>query len=561
MKKVRIQESKQRRPKVKSKPKKGSSTTESAQQVEPAARVVQQVLPAAGENGAAGGDEEEDENTYGMLLRSGKRGVIFKPYSDSLLRRRQRQTGIGQQAGYKRKYDECTSRDLDEADLVYDDLDDPNYDFEKSCPIQLSEFEYFEDLEQLEAERRVVEKHTTTINNLFPEILTMIFDKLDVQSLGRVAQVCRTWRDASYRKSCWKGVEAKLHIGKSNPPLYQSLHKRGISKVQVLSLKRTIRELMTIVPLQKLNLSGCYNFTDTVVDGCFFKRDFANLKVLDLSLCKEIHDGAVALMSRKCPNIQELDLAGCSSVTNQGLKDVATNLRHLRKLNLRSCRQITDAGIGYLAKAKSHKDHCGIEDLTLQDCQKLTDESLSLLSKDNKVLSSLNLSFCVSITDTGLKSLSRIRTLKSLNVRSCDNVSDIGISFLAEPTSRQQTSPVDRPCSGGLEDLDVSFCANVTNSSLHHIASGFPNLKSLSMTTCSITDHGLKRLAKQLQTSLESLNIGQCTAITDDGIKHLSDHLKKIRFLDIYGCPKISPKVISQLRVSIPTLEEVNRQL
>ena len=332
-------------------------------------------------------------------------------------------------------------------------------------------------------------------------------------------------------------------LGRAIPQMYQSLHKRGINKVQVLSLKRTVRELMTHIPkLEKINLSGCYNFSDQVIDSGFWKRDYANLKVLNLSLCKEIRDGAMLLLGKRCPNLEELDLAGCTGITNLGIRALAVSFKNLTKLNLRSCRQVTDNGIGHLARLESR-----LEELSLQDCQKLTDESLNLLARDCQCLSKLNLSFCVSITDTGLKSLGKLKTLRSLNLRSCDNVSDIGIAFLAELTS-------------SLQDVDVSFCANVTNSSLLHIASGFPELKSLSMTTCSINDEGLKQMAKRL-TKLESLNIGQCISVSDDGLKFLSENLKNLRFLDAYGCPKISSECVDDILDRNPTLERVNRQL
>ena len=47
-------------------------------------------------------------------------------------------------------------------------------------------------------------------------------------------------------------------------------------------------------------------------------------------------------------------------------------------------------------------------------------------------IKNINLSFCVSITDTGLKSLAKMPNLEAVNLRTCDNVSDLGIGFLAE---------------------------------------------------------------------------------------------------------------------------------
>ena len=73
----------------------------------------------------------------------------------------------------------------------------------------------------------------THILCLFPEILAMIFSYLDVRDKGRAAQVCAAWRDASYHKSVWRGVEAKLHLRRSNPSLFPSLQARGIRRLQV----------------------------------------------------------------------------------------------------------------------------------------------------------------------------------------------------------------------------------------------------------------------------------------------------------------------------------------
>lgn len=76
---------------------------------------------------------------------------------------------------------------------------------------------------------------TAHISCLYPEILAMIFGYLDVKDKGRVAQVCSSWREACYRKSVWKGVEAKIHIITFCPEdnLYKSLVRRGIKQVQV----------------------------------------------------------------------------------------------------------------------------------------------------------------------------------------------------------------------------------------------------------------------------------------------------------------------------------------
>ena len=108
----------------------------------------------------------------------------------------------------------------------------------------------------------------------------------------------------------------------------------------------------------------------------------------------------------------------------------------------------------------------------------------------------LNLSFCVSITDTGLKSLARSPRLQDLNLCSCDNVSDIGIGFLARTHDFPDMNAP--PAAAQLEKLDVSFCSNITDSGMKHIAMGLTHLKTLSVANCTLTDESLTRIAKSL---------------------------------------------------------------
>ena len=99
-------------------------------------------------------------------------------------------------------------------------------------------------------------------------------------------QVCSRWRDSCYLQSVWKSCEAKLHLLRPNPTLFPSLVRQGIRKIQVLSLRKSLRELINAVPnLESLNLSGCYNLSDSALDTAF-NRDLPALRHLNLSLCK-----------------------------------------------------------------------------------------------------------------------------------------------------------------------------------------------------------------------------------------------------------------------------------
>ncbi|XP_062545208.1 F-box/LRR-repeat protein 14 [Armigeres subalbatus] len=387
----------------------------------------------------------------------------------------------------------------------------------------------------------------THIGHLYPEILAIIFEKLSVKDRGRAAQTCTVWRDVAYSKSCWRGVEATLHLRRPSPSLFTSIVKRGIKKVQVLSVKRPahIRDVVVgIRNLESLNLSGCYNITDIAL-GYAFSSDLMNLRTLDLSLCKQVTDSSLGRIAQHLKNVEILELGGCSNITNTGLLLIAWGLKKLKRLNLRSCWHLTDQGIGHLAgMSKETADGTpALEHLGLQDCQRLSDEALRHIAQGLTSLRSINLSFCVSVTDSGLKHLAKMTKLEELNLRACDNISDIGMAYLTEGGS-------------AIVSLDVSFCDKIADPALTHISQGLFHLRSLSLSACQITDEGLARIAKSLH-DLETLNIGQCARITDKGLESLAEELINLRAIDLYGCTRLSPIGLNKI-YKLPRLSKVN---
>ncbi|OQR67677.1 fbxl14-like, partial [Tropilaelaps mercedesae] len=376
-----------------------------------------------------------------------------------------------------------------------------------------------------------VQPSQTHVSALYPEILAMIFSYLDVLDKGRAAQVCTAWRDAAYHKSVWKGVEAKLHLRRANPSLFPSLVRRGIKRVQVLSLRRSLRDVVQGVPnLESLNMSGCYNLTDNWVNQAFPSdvTALATLTSLNLSMCKQITDSSLGKIAQQLHNLETLELGGCSNITNMGLLLVAWGLKKLKNLNLRSCRNISDDGLGHLAGSSKEQTNgvTSLEVLSLQDCQKLTDDSLAHIAAGLTNLRSINLSFCASVTDSGMKQLAKMPHLRELNLRTCDNISDMGMAYLAEGGSQVST-------------LDVSFCDKIGDQGLVHVSHGLGHLRSLSLNACPISDDGLRRLSKAL-VHLQTLNIGQCVRITDVGLAAIAEGLQHLECIDLYGCPKIS---------------------
>lgn len=386
---------------------------------------------------------------------------------------------------------------------------------------------------------------STHISSLYPEILALIFSNLDVRDKGRAAQVCVAWRDAAYHRSVWRGVEARLHLRKQAPVLFASLVKRGVKRVQVLSLRRGLGDVVKGIPnLESLNLSGCYNVTDLGLMNAL-SQEFSSLVELNLSLCKQVTDGSLSRIAQYLKNLESLELGGCCNITNTGLLLVAWGLKKLKRLDLRSCWHISDKGIAYLAglNRETADGNLALEYLGLQDCQRLSDEALKHVSVGLTELKSINLSFCVSITDSGLKHLAKMPSLAELNLRSCDNVSDVGMAYLAEGSSR-------------ISSLDVSFCDKIGDQALVHISQGLFNLKSLSLSACQVSDEGICKIAKTLH-DLETLNIGQCSKITDKGLHTIADSMKHLKCIDLYGCTRITTSGLERI-MKLPQLSSLN---
>lgn len=387
---------------------------------------------------------------------------------------------------------------------------------------------------------------STDVSNLYPEILALIFTYLNVRDKGRAAQVCTSWRDAAYHKSVWRGVEARLHLRKHSPILFSSLVRRGVKRIQVLSLRRGLNDVFRCIPsLESLNLSGCYNIADSGLSYALC-QNFPSLVELNLSLCKQITDLSLEKIAQTLKNLESLELGGCCNVTNAGLLYISWGLKKLKRLDLRSCWQITDQGIGHLAGLYHSQigGNLALEHLGLQDCQRLSDESLRHVSTGlGQSLKSINLSFCVSITDSGMKHLAKIGSLRDLDLRACDNVTEIGMAYLAEGGSK-------------ISSLDISFCDKISDQALVHISQGLFNLRSLSLSACEISDEGICRIAKTLQ-ELETLHIGQCSRLTDKSIASIADSMRHLKCIDLYGCVRISTSAIERI-MKLPELTTLN---
>lgn len=389
------------------------------------------------------------------------------------------------------------------------------------------------------------------IEILNPEVIRLIFGYLDVQSRGRMAQVCAAWKAVADERCVWVNVEARLRLSESSAPTLDCVARRGIRRVKVLSYKDDqVTQLVRALPdIKSLDLSDNFSINTRIILTAFEERLCESLTILNLSWCPQIDDSAVECLTGQLPNLEELYLIGCDHITDASMDFIAARLPKLRVLDIKEC-EVSNAGLQRLAGFCEDgvlSATFGTRALTylgLEDCALVSDAGLESISLGLLQLSSLDLSMCLSVTDSGLQHVGRMTSLKKLSLISCEDLTGLSIHHLA----------VGR---FSLSSLDIAYCNHIDDDAITNISrgSGLAMLRELNVTACPITDVGLSVLAQTL-TELRMLNISECDLVTKEGIAVMSSHLRSLRAIHMRYCMGLTNVALKHLS-RISTLEVV----
>ena len=259
--------------------------------------------------------------------------------------------------------------------------------------------------------------------------------------------------------------------------------------------------------LNSLNLSSCRSANDTVVRHVC--SSLPQLHSLLLSSCWALT--AQSLLHLPA-TLTELDVSGCSSaVSDRSVRSIALTCHALTALSVRGCA-LTDAGL----------------DIVLRGCRRLQsfDVGVGREGEGGGGVGSSSL-----YTDMLLISLSKFaRSLHSITLTHCSAITDRGVLTLA------QSCP-------SLAAVNFAHCPLLTNLSLLHIADS-PVASALTSVTFShchrVDDHGTSYLVNKA-TALVALRVAQCIAVTDRTLQFLSRRLGAsscaVREVDLFRCP------------------------
>ncbi|XP_050209618.1 F-box/LRR-repeat protein 3 [Mercurialis annua] len=373
---------------------------------------------------------------------------------------------------------------------------------------------------------------------LSEEIIFTILDFFEPNPLDRksFSLVCKLFytTEAKHRKNLKPLRQEHLPNILNRYPYIAHLDLSLCPRVNDKSLNivsRICKDSLKSIDLSRSRLFS-YNGLMSLALNC------SNLVDIDLSNATELRDVAVSAVA-EAKNLERLWLGRCKLISDMGVGCIAVGCKKLRLISLKWCLGVTDLGVGLIAVK----------------CKEIRSLDLSYLPITNKCLSSilklenledLVMEGCFGIDDDSLTALKHgCKSLKKLDMSSCQNISHVGLSSLIGGAGR-------------LEQLTLAYGSPVTLA----LANGLKQLsllKSVRLDGCMVTSAGLKALGNWC-ISLEELSLSKCVGVTDDGLSCLITKHREMRKLDITCCRKITDVSISHIASSCTNLTSLRME-
>uniref|UniRef100_A0A7N0VN47 F-box/LRR-repeat protein 15-like leucin rich repeat domain-containing protein n=1 Tax=Kalanchoe fedtschenkoi TaxID=63787 RepID=A0A7N0VN47_KALFE len=187
--------------------------------------------------------------------------------------------------------------------------------------------------------------------------------------------------------------------------------------------------------------------------------------------------------------------------------------------------------------------------LDLSVCPRIDDGTLSfLLSRGWAARWFGRLKEVVLLRTTGLKP-----TGLEMLIRACRNLERLDVSHSLEFGDRECAAMA---WGGGLREVRMDKCLNVTDVGLVKVAVGCPKLESVSLKWClEVTDMGIDLLVRKCQ-GLKSLDISYLQ-VTNESLKSISS-LQKLEVLGMVRCQFVDDAGLEYLGTGCPSLQIVD---
>ncbi|XP_031503179.1 F-box protein At3g58530 [Nymphaea colorata] len=242
-----------------------------------------------------------------------------------------------------------------------------------------------------------------------------------------------------------------------------------------------------------------------------------DLQCLNLNGCQKISDDGVEAITSVCPKLQAFFIYWNMRVTDVGIKYLTNNCKEIVDLNLSGCKNVTDKSLQLIANTYQE-----MKALNLTRCTKITDQGLQQISLKCSSLESLNLYALSSLTDRAYKKFALLSQLRCLDLCGAQNLSDEGLCSIAE-------------CRG-LVSLNLTWCVRITDIGVLTLARSCTSLEFLSVFgVLGVTDLSLEALSKSCSCTLTTLDVNGCVGIKRRSKEELLQLFPNLRCFKVHS--------------------------
>ncbi|KAJ9189941.1 hypothetical protein P3X46_001186 [Hevea brasiliensis] len=261
------------------------------------------------------------------------------------------------------------------------------------------------------------------------------------------------------------------------------------------------------LPLKKLTISQCYNFSFVGISCLLYRYQF----------------------------LEHLDVEGANFLTDKSMIELSNFLGKLSFINLDLCSKLTSLTFFALIRncplledVRMERTNLGVEEfmvdlvinrrvksLKLSGNNSLSDECLKKAALCCPSLQVLEISYCPTITEEGIKDVLRnCREIRHLEMNRCM----------------------------GIKNLDLNF--------------ELPKLEILQVQGPGIDDEALAIIAKRCQKLLH-LDLEGCLNVTAKGVKEVVQNCTRLREINLKWCDNINVDIVARMVFSRPSLRKI----
>lgn len=248
------------------------------------------------------------------------------------------------------------------------------------------------------------------------------------------------------------------------------------------------------------------------------------------------------------PGLESLELNQSTCTANQAIASVIIFVNpYLKRLKLNNLEHLADEDLILLSERCSE-----LTDVLINSCRNISHKGLIHLLQNCRGLQSL------SLIRSGLGCIPWALSEYDFTT-SCLRSKITALSSLQVVNfPRLNDATLDRISQTfrTLTSANLSYCSAVGDNGVRHLIMNCPNITSLTLVKTGVTDETLRLVSFQLK-SIAYFNVSGCPQISDDGIQAVAQNCFHLKSIDASKCSLITEQSLVQLTQHCNDIREI----